>query len=440
MNTRHQGTHRLAFTSISFLLLSWLPPGADGDFIAHAGETALPTSYSLPQVLDLAMTRHPAVASAEGTVDQSYGQRVTAGAYPNPTVTGYGGHGILKDAPALTAQDLARGGRESLTEYSALVGQPLEWPAMRAARQRAAEAGVAGATVGVVETRLNLTADVKVSFYNLLLAQREQELAKQNLVIVEDVRRIVQTRVKLGEAPQFELIKAEVEVLKANQVVKRTENAVRVNRVVLDTLTAGSLGPAYAIQGDFDAYPKGLKVEPLLTRALDDHPTVQRLTRFVQRAEHGIEFQRQARVPNVTVNGGYYREIGREAYIAGVSVPTPIWYQRQGEVAEALGVKRRDEAELLRAKNLLVKEVNQHWQDARTTSELLAVFEKGLLGQAQEALRIAQFSFLQGAASLLEVLDAQRVQRQILLDYNQARYDLSVSLARLERASGGVLY
>ena len=45
MNTRHQGTHRLAFASISFLLLSWLPPGADGDFIAHAAETALPTSY-----------------------------------------------------------------------------------------------------------------------------------------------------------------------------------------------------------------------------------------------------------------------------------------------------------------------------------------------------------------------------------------------------------
>ena len=109
MNTRHQGTHRFVFASISFLLFSWLTPGMDRDFLAHAAETALPTSYSLPQVLDLAMTRHPAVASAQGTVDQSYGQRVTAGAYPNPTVTGYGGHGILKDAPALTANDLASG-------------------------------------------------------------------------------------------------------------------------------------------------------------------------------------------------------------------------------------------------------------------------------------------------------------------------------------------
>jgi len=67
------------------------------------------------------------------------------------------------------------------------------------------------------------------------------------------------------------------------------------------------------------------------------------------------------------------------------------------------------------------------------------VLEKGLLKQAEEALRIAKFSFQQGAASLLEVLDAQRVQRQVLFDYAQARFELSVALSRLERAVGGVL-
>jgi outer membrane protein, heavy metal efflux system len=67
------------------------------------------------------------------------------------------------------------------------------------------------------------------------------------------------------------------------------------------------------------------------------------------------------------------------------------------------------------------------------------VFEKGLLKQAQEALRIAQFSFQQGAVSLLEVLDAQRVQQQILFDYAQARFELSIALTRLERAAGGLL-
>ncbi|HEY7531953.1 MAG TPA: TolC family protein, partial [Nitrospiraceae bacterium] len=236
-----------------------------------------------------------------------------------------------------------------------------------------------------------------------------------------------------------EAIKAEVEVLKANQLITRTENIVRVNRVVLDTLTVGALGSSFTIAGDFEALPKDMTLDTLLARAGDQHPTLQRLMKLIQQADQNIEFERQARIPNVTVNGSYWREIGREAVQAGLSVPTPIWYQQQGEIATALGAKRREEAEWLRARYGLLREVNQHFQDARTTATMIEVFEKGLMKQAQEALRLAQFSFQQGASSLLEVLDAQRVQRDILLDYTQARYDLSVSLARLERAAGGLL-
>ena len=129
------------------------------------------------------------------------------------------------------------------------VGQPIEWPSKRAARQRATEAGVASASAGLAETRLNLVADVKVAFYDLLLAQRALLLAEQNLATVEDVDKAVRTRVRLGESPQFEAIRSGVEVLKANQSVTRAANRVRVNRVMLDTLTAGSLGPTYAIDG-----------------------------------------------------------------------------------------------------------------------------------------------------------------------------------------------
>ncbi|MGQ0812529.1 MAG: TolC family protein [Nitrospiraceae bacterium] len=405
--------------------------------VVSAGEPASVT-YEIEDIIKLAVDRNPVVAGAQAGVDQNVGNRITAGAYPNPTITGYGGHGVLKDASRVLAEVELERSREKLTEYNGTIGQPLEWPAKRAARQSAAEAGLAGASIGLVETRLNLTAEVKIAFYELLLAQRDLELAKLNSQIVEDVRRIVGVRVRLGEAPQFELIKAEVEVLKANQVVTRIENTVRVNRVILDTLTAGSLGPAYLVKGDFRVYPKDLSLGALTVRAMEQHPALLRLTRLVEQADRTMEFERQARVPNVTVNGSYVREIGREAVLAGVSLPTPIWYQRQGEIAAALGAKRREEAELFRTRNELLKQVNQHFQDAQTIANLIEVFEKGLLKQAEEALRIAKFSFQQGAASLLEVLDAQRVQRQVLLDYAQARFDLSVSLSRLERAVGGV--
>ncbi len=396
-----------------------------------------PPAYTLDSILDLALARNPAVSSAEGTIDQQRGQQTAAGAYPNPTVTGYMGYGEVRDTGRANIRESLD--REKLTEYNVTIGQPLEWPSMRKARQGVADAGLATATAGMSETRLNLTTQVKVAFYDLLLAQRDAALAQQNLDIVESVGRIVKARVKSGEAPQFESIKSEVEVLKAKQQLARAENAVRINRAVVDTLTGGALGAAYVIQGDFMGMSKEVQVDGLIVRMGTQHPSIQRLLKSVEQSDWKIEFERQSRVPSVTVNGSYWREIGREAVQGGLSIPMPLWYRREGEIAASLGSKRHHEAELLRTRNELARAIFQHYQDARTTAELIDVFDKGLLKQAQEALRLAQFSFQQGASSLLDVFDAQRVQRQIQMDYAQARYELSVSLARLERAVGGAL-
>lgn len=390
--------------------------------------------YSLDTIVDLTLARNPLVSLSEGTIEQQKGQQTAAGAYPNPTVSSNSGRGRLRDTTVGPPENI-----QSLTEYSVTVGQPIEWPALRAARQRVADLGLVTANVGMVETRLNLASQVKVAFYDLLLAQQDAELARQNLETVEGVARIVKARVKSGEAPQFESIKAEVEVLKARQQLARADNLVRISRVAVDTFTGGALGPSYSVYGEFRIVPRDLQINGLMARMMEQHPTIQRLLKSVEQSDWKIEFERQARVPTVTVNGSYWREIGREAFQGGLSIPMPLWYRRQGEIAASLGVKRRDEAELLRTRNELGRAVYQHFQDVRTTAELIEVFDKGLLKQAQEALRLAQFSFQQGASSLLEVLDAQRVQRQILLDYALARHDLSVSLARLEQAVGGVL-
>lgn len=422
-----------------FLPVAFLTTGLTMSMVcssSHAAEET-PALYTLEGIVQLALEHNPAVADAQGIIEQQRGQQTLAGAYPNPTISGNSGRGEIRDVGrASIRESLAK---ESLTEYNATIGQPLEWPGMRAARQRAADAGVATANAGLSEARLNLVAQVKVAFYDLLLAQQDAALARQNLDTVDGVARIVKARVKSGEAPQFEAIKAEVEVLKARQQLARADNSVRINRVVVDTYTGGVLGPSYSVNGEFVSIPKGMHIDPLMTRMLSQHPTIQRLLQLVEQSDWKIEFERQSRMPTVTVNGSYWREIGREAWQGGFSVPIPTWYRRQGEIASALGIKRREEAELLRARNDLVRAVYQHYQDTQTTAELIEVFDKGLLKQAQEALRLAQFSFQQGASSLLDVFDAQRVQRQIQMEYAQARYELSVSLTRLERAVGGTL-
>ena len=412
------------------VLMTVMVVGTNGTLMPSFVQAKEPIpTFELDRIIDLALERNPMIAGAQSVIEQNEGRRTEAGAYPNPTIG-------FQTADA-TIRDPSNGVR--MMERGVTVHQTVEWPGMRAARQDAAAAGLAGATVGLEESKLNLIAEVKGLFYELLLAERTVDLLQQNSETVQEVARIVRARVRSGEGPQFEAVKADVEVLKAKQELTKAKNAVRVKLVGLDTLTAGALGPRYKVQGDFRSLRDRLDPEQMAARDLSQHPILKRQGKLVEQAEFAVTKERQARVPNVTLFGGYAREAGREAVVAGVSLPTPLWYRQQGHIATALGTQRKEEAELVRARNDLTRAINQHAREAETAQDQIIVYEEGLLKQAQEALRIAQLSFRQGASSLLDVLDAQRVQRQIVVDYNLARFELSLALTRFERAVGGPL-
>ena len=386
------------------------------------------SEYTLDQVIQLALQHNPMMSGAEAVLEQSQGQRVTAGAYLNPTITGLTGRGSIRD-PSTGV---------SITERTITVEQPFEWLGKRAARQRAADAGLAGALAGMDETKVMVMADVKGAFFQLLFAQQEAQLGKENLKTVEDLVRLVHARVSTREAPKFELVKATVELQKSKKDLARADNALLVARTKLNTVTGKALGEGFAIQGDFETVRSGLDLGLLTAQALERHPILRRQQHVVEQAEFTIEQERASRMPNVAVMGQYHREAGDESIVAGLSVPLPIWYRRQGEIGTAMGAHRRAQAERAQVQQELEQTITQHFQEVRTAQAQIQVFEQGLLFQAKEALDIAQFSFRHGVASLLEVIDAQRVYRQTLLEYAQARADHSIALARLERAVGGL--
>jgi len=386
-----------------------------------------PQQYALGEIIALALEHNPVMAGAQGAIQQSRGQQVAAGAYLNPSISGSVGRGAIRD-PSTGVH---------VTEHTVTVQQPLEWQGKRRARQQAADAEVAGASAAMDETRLNVAAEVKVAFYRVLFAQHDMDLATQNLTMVEEVLRIVKARVAAGEATPLETMKATVETQKAKKEVARAQNALVVVRAKLNMVTGGALGKQFSIRGNFELPRQDPDRETLIARVIEQHPALRRLDKLVEQAEFKTDLERESRMPNVTVHANYHREAGDESIVAGLSLPIPLWYQRQGEIDSALGAKYRAEAERLRAQNELTQAVTLHVQEVRTANEQLQVFETGLLKQAEQTLKFARISFQQGAASLLELLDSQRVYRQTLLEYVQARADLSIALARLERAVGG---
>ena len=105
------------------------------DAIPRAAEPRA-APYSLSEILALALKHSPVINGAEAVLEESHGRQVSAGAYMNPTVSGSAGRGSIRDPRTGV----------SITERTISVEQPLEWPGKRMARQRAADAGLSGAS------------------------------------------------------------------------------------------------------------------------------------------------------------------------------------------------------------------------------------------------------------------------------------------------------
>ena len=107
------------------VLLTVMAAGINGALMLSFAQAKdqIPT-FDLDRILELALERNPAIAGARSTIQQNEGRQIQAGAYPNPTIGGNTGTGVVRD-PSVGPR---------ITEYGMSLHQTVEWPGMRAAR------------------------------------------------------------------------------------------------------------------------------------------------------------------------------------------------------------------------------------------------------------------------------------------------------------------
>ncbi|MFZ5862400.1 MAG: TolC family protein [Nitrospirota bacterium] len=384
--------------------------------------------YSLEEILSLAEQRNPSLSVFQSNVEAARGALTSARAYPNPEAMVELGTAKPLDPPN------ADSGREHRLELS----QSLEWPGKRASRRRAAEAQVGVARGSLDDFRLELRARVKEAFFQTVLAQHTAQVAAQNLATARSLVESATLRVESGEAPELELIRARVEVFNVTREARRAHNRLLTAQAALNSLLAGALGEIFYV---VDAPPRldaAYELPALIERALAAHPLITRQEHALKAAGYTLSEQRLARVPDLTVTGSTGEEIDKRSSAIGLALAVPLFNQRRGDIAVARAEQTKAQAELAQTRLDLTKEITQEYENYRLAMDQLATFEEGLLKQADEALRIAQLSYEQGELDLLNLLDAQRVQRATLLEYYDAQFELQTSLARLERVTGGL--
>ena len=104
----------------------------------------------------------------------------------------------------------------------------------------------------------------------------------------------------------------------------------------------------------------------------------------------------------------------------GVSFDLPFHDRNQGNIAHAdVAVHQATETDSA-TRVAVLTDVTNAFAAYQTGEQVLKLYQSGYLDQAQQSLDISTYAFQRGAASLLDLLDAERTYRETQLGYRQA--------------------
>ncbi|EGK70516.1 Outer membrane protein of the copper-transporting efflux system CusCFBA [Methyloversatilis universalis FAM5] len=378
--------------------------------------------YTLDQLKSLALQSNASLGAARADIDVSRADTLTARAYPNPELEVSGGDRSAR------GPGLAPGSLGSIT-----VTQRFDYPSQRDARLRVAEAGVLSAQSGALSYEVDLLARLKQAFYAVIRHQSELRAAREDLELARAIRNRVEVRVNTGEAPRYELIKADTELLNAQKNADSAELRIAQAKARLRALTGGALPMDYELDG---ALASEVALPPLAQMRedmLSRNPDIARLRAEIDRANQQLELERLRRMPDLSFKLGHDRDPEYDANRIGVAVTVPLFDRRQGPIAQASAQAERNRMALEGRVFELERQLDAAYRQYELSRTQVVALESGILREAEAALKVAEAAYKFGERGILDFLDAQRVFRAARNELISARYELINAVAEIER-------
>jgi len=300
--------------------------------------SALPESLTLPVLLRLVAERSPRLAVEQVSIETAEAERITAGAFPNPTVS----YGRFTSSGARTMFDGSQ-------QQQATVDLPLLIGGQRGARIEAAEQGLLAtrARVGLAGNELALrAADL---FVGLQAAQEKASLLDESVAEIERVATIVSGRLASGAASLYDLTRVEVELAGVNARAADARAEVAEKSVGLAALLGA---PGWRPSASGAVAPAGLSSnaaewrEALISR----NPQIVAARREEEAAQAALTRTERERwpVPVLSVGRTWTSDPFGAANFVGLSTEIPLSDARRGLMAKAAAdlraAQRRREA------------------------------------------------------------------------------------------------
>jgi len=393
-------------------------------FAAGPGLARAQEELTLEKAVGQALLRNPAILSARMDVSAAAGRRMQAEGIADPALILHeDGLRLFRKSDGTSDAELTLG-----------VEQSLEFPGKRALR---AEIGKAGETLASLELdRLKsvTAARVKKAYYAAVLARRTVESLRTSAALLDEFLAGLMAKYDAGDAAYSDILRVKVEKarLRNQELDERRSEAAALADLNLE-IGRRSDEPARLVT-DLAYAPMARELAAWKDEALRTSPTLKILAARRGRAGTSLALARKNGLPDFSL--GLYspsKRFGNVGFFVGVSLP--IWKTRRaGEIQEAAATA--DIAALAEGREeiRLLARVGRAFDAVKTAETQVQVFERSLLKDLDDALRMSLGQYQIAKAGFLDVLDLHRTCVAARLEHLKALHLYLTSLAELEVA------
>ena len=376
-----------------------------------------PKLISKDDAVRIALAYNQSLRAQRLNVDESKAQEITALLKPNPTFTT-----LVDTIPIFSPQII----RFNTQIYSQDLSYTVERGNKRIKRGVVAKDNTVAAAQTVNDNERTLRFQVMQSFINVQLAKSVLQLAKDDLANFSQELELNHARVVAGDLPEGDYLKLSLQKLQFEQDVTAAQlSLVQAKTALRQQLGYQSVADDFDVTGELAHNKRSVTLDELQKKALDSRPDLQSAHTGVKLANDTVSLAFGNRAKDWTWGGDYtYQSIGPNgtgnAVGVSLSFDLPIHDRNQGEIARSqVAVHQSVETESSTQVGVVTDVVNAYY-GLQSSEEVVALYESGYLNQATQSRDISTYAFQRGAATILDVLDAERSYRATQLAYRQA--------------------
>ncbi len=282
------------------------------------------------------------------------------------------------------------------------------------------------------------------SYYDILLATKQLEVAEQATKTAQAILDRSQARFDSGLVVESDLLIAKVRAASRQQELIRARKNVALAQAQLATTMGVTLESSFRISDVLsERIPRVPVLQEMEKKALATRPDLKRVQSEETAQKQNVAIAKSSFGPRVNAFAGWEIDNptfvggGGNNWLGGVEVQFDIFQggAKRAELSRQRAFQERSAAMKQVADDGVRLEVRRAYYNLASTRQEVEV-ARAAIAQAQEGFRINQNRYEAGLTTIADLLGAEEAAHRSQSDYWDAVYRFHTSYANLELASG----